>query len=271
MSIKEYLARSNINPAKVKAYYGMYFSPFRPETVPSFKVDFRKNLWVDFGLGEGGTLIDLIMKLNNCTFPEAAKKVENKDIYTVPFEQIPKKSASSILVKDILPLTHQALISYLSERKICIDTAKFQCVEVHYSVNDKNFFAVGFRNDLNGYELRNRYFKGSVSPKAITTFDPGTNDCLIFEGFMDYLSYLTMQKIWLPDTDTVVLNSVVHLDKAGNFLKKHDRIRCCLDNDEPGRRTLKEIEKGHQHVINLSDFYSDHKDLNEFLCKQAQN
>jgi len=71
ISIKDYLARMNIHPKKDKSYYGMYLSPFRAEFIPSFKVDYRKNLWYDFGSGEGGTMVDLVMKINSCTFREA--------------------------------------------------------------------------------------------------------------------------------------------------------------------------------------------------------
>jgi DNA primase len=66
----------NITPKRNNSHYGMYYSPFRSETAPSFKVDFRKNLWYDFGSGEGGTMVDLVMKINNCTFREAMKKLQ---------------------------------------------------------------------------------------------------------------------------------------------------------------------------------------------------
>ena len=57
--IREYLAGLNIYPAKDKGYYGMYHSPFREDSNASMKVDYDKNLWIDYGSNEGGTLIDL--------------------------------------------------------------------------------------------------------------------------------------------------------------------------------------------------------------------
>jgi len=30
------------------------------------KVDYDKNLWIDYGSNEGGTLIDLVMRIENC-------------------------------------------------------------------------------------------------------------------------------------------------------------------------------------------------------------
>lgn len=37
-------------------------APLRQDNTPSFKVDYGVNLWCDFGTGEGGSLIDLVMK-----------------------------------------------------------------------------------------------------------------------------------------------------------------------------------------------------------------
>ena len=41
-----------------------YLSPFRTEVSPSFNVSPKKNLWNDFGAGEGGNLINLVQKMN---------------------------------------------------------------------------------------------------------------------------------------------------------------------------------------------------------------
>jgi hypothetical protein len=41
--------------------------------------------------------------------------------------------------------------------------------EIHYKAKGKRYFALCFPNDSGGYEIRNPYFKGSFSPKDITT------------------------------------------------------------------------------------------------------
>jgi len=75
--IRGYLAEINILPAKDNGYYGMYHSPFRDDHNASMKVDFDKNLWIDYGTNEGGTLIDLVMKISNCSFHDAISRFEN--------------------------------------------------------------------------------------------------------------------------------------------------------------------------------------------------
>ena len=64
------------------------------------------------------------------------------------------------------PLSHPALRQYLRERGISADVASRFCCQVEYRYNVKQFFAVGFKNNSDGYEIRNRFFKGCVSPKA---------------------------------------------------------------------------------------------------------
>ena len=67
ISIKAYLANRNIHPVKETSHSALYHSPLRVDTNASFKVDLEKNLWIDYGTNEGGTLIDLVMKLNRCS------------------------------------------------------------------------------------------------------------------------------------------------------------------------------------------------------------
>jgi hypothetical protein len=271
ISIKDFLLGMNISPKNVKSCYGMYYSPFRGETAPSFKVDYRKNLWYDFGSGEGGTMVDMVMKLYQCSFHEAMKKLESGNMPTVVLPEKPVMQPNETILRDVLPLRNNALSGYLSQRGINMDTARSQCVEVHYSVGKKRYYATGFRNDAGGYELRNRYFKGSVSPKSITTFTLPTNDCMIFEGFMDYLSHLTINQQLQPQTDTVVLNSVVHLKKAMNFLNSHRLVHAYLDNDTAGKQALEEICREHGSVNDMSVNYQPYKDLNEYLVQSLNS
>jgi hypothetical protein len=141
-----------------------------------------------------------------------------------------------------MPLTNGALLGYLSQRKIDLDIAREQCSEIHYTVNEKAYFAIGFANDAGGYELRNPYFKGCISPKGITAINKGTKTCVVFEDFMDYLSYLTWHNQKQPQSDMVILNSVILLNKAMDFVKRHTSIQTCLDNDESGKQALAAIQ-----------------------------
>jgi hypothetical protein len=288
ISIKQYLSENGIQPAKDRGYYGMYYSPFREDNNASLKVDYNQNVWHDFGTGEGGVLIDLVMRMENCSFHEAISKLEQKysraDIGTFQNANIPtsnfsfhrknadsdlKSPESSITLQNVQSISNPALIEYLHERRIKIDIARIHCSEVHYSVNKKPYYAVGFQNDKGGYELRSKYFKGCTS-KDITSEKRNNHHCLLFEGFMDYLSFLTMKNIQNLPIDVIVLNSLSNLPKVKNTLESYKSISVFLDNDQAGKRAVLELESVCKNVIDNSFLYSKHKDLNEYLCHKQQ-
>ena len=197
--IREYLAGRGVRPAKERGYYGFYHSPLREDRTPSMKVDYDKNLWIDYGAGEGGTLIDLVMRMERCDVGEAMRLLERR-IGGSPVSSfhgtnppLPKRE-TSMIVDAVRTLENPVLLSYFTERGIDLGMARVHCSEVHYRVSGKSYFAVGFRNDAGGWELRNRYFKGCMS-KAPTTRKADCPTCLVFEGFMDYLSHLTLNML----------------------------------------------------------------------------
>jgi hypothetical protein len=271
MSIKQYLAGMNIHPVKDYGYYGMYHCPFRSDNNASFKVDYNKNVWHDFGTNAGGTMIDLVMKMNNCSFHEAANRFEKK-YADVQISNHADNSFSfhgdnpSIAIQNIVPITHPKLTAWIQERKIDLALANMYCREIHYRNRDKNYFPIGFRNDKGGYELSSLpSFKGCISPKDITTFQNGQNACLVFEGFWDFLSYLTIQKIEKSRYNIAVLNSVANVQKTMDLLKSHKEIYTYLDNDEAGRTATHAIKSACLSVKDRSERYAGYKDLNDYL------
>ena len=64
--------------------------------------------------------------------------------------------------------------------------------EVRFALAGKTCYALGFKNDSGGYELRNKNFKGSGSPKDIRFIENGSNTLAVFEGFFDFLSYRSL-------------------------------------------------------------------------------
>lgn len=288
ISIKAYLASKGIHPIKDHGYYGMYHSPLREDSNASLKVDYNKNLWIDFGSNEGGTMIDLIMRINRCTLNDAMQELNqynNTSVNQYNNTTVQQQSDSfsfhgsnsnnnnsAIIIQRILPITHKALIGYLSERKINIDIAKQHCSEIHYSVNNKPYFAIGFPNDNKGWILRSEPFKGCTS-MDITTYrntDSLKDTYLVFEGFMDYLSYLTLKNIHIPQENVIVLNSLSNLPKAINQLKDYKEVQTYLDNDEAGKKATQLIKQSHSTVMDQSTHYTKYKDLNEYLISTKQ-
>ena len=275
LSIRAYLAGRGLRPTKDNPRYGLYLSPLRKEHTPSFKVDYAQNLWYDFGLGAGGSIIDLVMRLERCDFAQALRLLGNGErtpmAVPVPSSDLPTDPALRLL-SDI-PLRHPALVGYLSSRGIDPIIASACCREVHYAVGGRNYFAVGFRNDAGGWELRSARFKGGSSPKHITTIDNQSDTVIAFEGFMDFLAYLSLKYPERLRIDAAVLNSVVNLPKAVPFISRHPVIHAFFDNDEAGRKTTSDLIRlcPRSEVIDQSSFYSGHKDVNDYLIARIKD
>ncbi|WP_418663061.1 toprim domain-containing protein [Alistipes ihumii] len=350
ISIRDFLARRGIQPKYERNGYGMYLSPLREERTPSFKVDYVRNLWYDFGLGEGGTLHTLVMRLERCDSREAIRRLQNgekrntgiaslssgiyeRSVGDGPSPVVRPAAVPALRILSDAPLRHPALVGYLASRGIVLSIAAAFCREVRYEVNGRAFFAVGFRNDAGGWELRSARFKGGSSPKHITTlkgcnatndisavidskainatsdvstitasnaitgcpatgatasFHAGNDpmDCesgrvmpashasiMVFEGFIDFLSYLSLANNIHPVSDTVVLNSVVNLSKAVPYLLQHPVIHAFFDNDEAGRKATSDLLRlcPRSEIVDQSCFYRRHKDVNDYLIARIKD
>jgi DNA primase len=271
IQIADYLNKIGYVPHTKRDSYLMFLAEYRGDHDASLKVDLNLNIWYDFGTGRSGGIIDLAMQIYNTTdISVCLQNISNaiqfseKPIFSFQKQKIQVETKSEIEITKVLPLEHPALLQYLQERCINVDVAKANCKQIHYNIKDKNYFAIGFQNNTGGWELRNKYFKG-CSGKDITTADNGGDSCVLFEGFFDYLSYLTLRHDNVT-SNVCVLNTVINLEKAKGFLKQHKTTSSFLDNDDAGRTAIAELQKDGINAIDESNKYSEYKDLNLYLC-----
>jgi DNA primase len=281
INIAGFLQSIGIAPKTAHGNSFMYCSPFRNEKTASFKVDRVKNVWFDFGTGTGGRLVDLVCQLyrvdvagallilSGAVIPEQSFSFQQQN----DFADEPKTE-----IKHIQPIQNKALIQYLTGREIEPDLAAKYCDEIYYNTYTgqvKPYFAIGFKNDTGGYELRNgiktlkypKGFKGAISPKDITTI-PGANQTAVnvFEGFIDFLSALTYFETQQANYSTIVLNGVGLVDRLLQVLPNYSKINLYLDNDSSGSKTARLIQEYRPDAVNRSiRLYPDCKDFNEFL------
>ena len=177
----------------------------------------------------------------------------------------------------VLSITHPALINYLGERCIDIEIARTVCKELHFDTRGKHYFGIGFPNIAGGYEIRNPFFKGGITPKDISLFhnEESRQSCFVFEGFMDFLSFMMLRRKennGLKRQDYLVLNSVTNIHKAIKKLSCYDSVQCFLDNDTAGRNAYLRLSKElGSSVLDSSSLYSDFKDLNDYLCAEFKH
>lgn len=280
-SIMEYLERKGIRPVRKTPAYAMYRSPLREEMRPSFKVDTEKNLWIDYAEGRGGSIIDLYMRLEGCTLSEAICRLgqkapgnttqsssSSKRETSISPNQIENVTASGtrrlICLSDTLP---PHLQEYLKKER-CIDLEKatpfLKCIS--YEVRGRRHEGIGFANSSGGYELRDdKTFKGTIAPKDITPiFEEKAHPVCLFEGFMDFLSFLSMKGE--VTNQCLVMNSVSNVARSIHYLNKRNitSVRAFLDNDDAGRKAVQEFVNAGFKVEDMTVYYRDFKDLNEY-------
>ena len=270
--LADFLARLGHEPVRRSGNELWYLAPYRGERTPSFRVNVAKQLWYDFGLGKGGDIFTLAGEfLQSGDFMAQARFIAEAANMTVAgWEKptyIPKPTKPVFENVEVAPLLRSPLTEYLSERGIPYAIASRHCYRLNYGVHRKRYFAVGFPNMAGGYEVRSSFFKGCIPPKSVSMIqseDTPSNECLVFEGFMDFLSAETLQVT--GNADCLVLNSVANVGKAVELLDGYGRIGCFLDRDEAGRRTLAALTKRYgECVADRSSLYDGCKDLNEHL------
>jgi len=272
ISISQYLEKKGIMPDSTIRGVAKYCSPLRKETKPSFHVNLSKNVWYDFGIGQGGSIIDLCMIIENADFKTALTVLEKMNLahITSNENQYPD---NKLRIKNIKPIQHKALIQYLETRNIPIKIAKIYLKEIAFNVGSAGYFALGFKNLKGGYELRSKYFKGSSSPKYYTLVQGQNNNTInLFEGFFDFLSALTYYGLVVPNNDTIILNSLTFINDVHPLLGKAQKVNIFLDNDNAGIRAINLLKKKFPKLINRSqEIYPKYNDFNDFLkSKMAQ-
>ena len=290
----------SISIIEIMAYYGkrldhtrsgLYFSPFREESNPSFHIDGSKNTWYDYGIGEGGSLFDFVCRIAGCargevydwlaSFRNMVPESEYRSI-VAPILQRQKHSSRIVIDSASHRFTRYRLVEYAASRAVSKDVLEKYCEEVLYHVDsapDRHFYAIGFKNNSGGYVLRSSISK-RCSSSDITTLGPDgkmtdaveVDKVLVFEGFMDFLSWITDVKQETPQYDCCILNSVTNLTKALPWIMAHKDIAAFMDNDQAGKDTLQKIidsvpEDAHNDVsvYDMSKLYEGYNDLNEML------
>ena len=272
---------------------GLYFSPFRDERTPSFHIDEAKNTWYDYGTSEGGNLFDFVCKFVNITRGEVydwlasfRHMVPESEYKALIAPMLERKPHSSRIVIDSAShhFTRRKLVEYASDRAVSKEVLEKYCEEIVYHVDsapDRKFYAIGFMNNSGGYVLRSSISKRCSSSDITTlgsdgemTQDATCDKVLVFEGFMDFLSWITDVKQQTPQYDCCILNSVSNIARALPWIMEHRNIAAFLDNDDAGRETLQKImdsasEGAHDVcVYDMSRLYEGYNDLNEKLSDE---
>lgn len=264
-------------PAKKTRNGYLYRAPWREDTHPSLSVTANGRGWHDLATGEHGSVIDLVMRcLNTNDVRLACEEIERQDPASFSFSQSvfeeseEKKKESGFKRFVVVKLQSRGLFAYLYHRKVNIDIAKQFLQEAHYSFKDGDsyLYALAYANDKGGYELRSSFYKGSTSPKGITThwlIDGAP--VVVFEGFFDMLSFATL--CGGVKHNYIVLNSIVNKEPALEVLNtSQNQVYLCLDNDRGGGDTTSWFLQQLPLAKDIRQRFAPAKDVNEYLTRR---
>ncbi|WP_346985973.1 toprim domain-containing protein [Chryseobacterium sp. POE27] len=271
MSIRAVLESFGLSPAKENRRTAFYFALDREEKIPSFCVDFIRNAAFDFGTGKSYDVISIVQQIKKCSVSEALKYLSSFD-FIANTEHLIQETQLEPLYKilKIIEIRHPALLQYLELRKV-VDQKKW-VREVHYELEGRKYFGIGFKNNSDGFEIRNKYAKLCLGPKDLTWINNSNsmnNEVAVFEGFFDYLSFCNVENQFNLTCDCLVLNSTAMLFKAETILKEYRKILLFLDNDANGKSVALKINTTYDNVEDCSLIFHGFKDLNEWFVKKT--
>lgn len=270
ISIEKVLQNLGCEPTKSNENESWYLSPFRIEKTASFKLNRKINRWFDHGEQKGGNVIDFVIEKFGFNVTEALSYLEKFDSFfsfqKQVFETPTKEQSNENHIKKTIPIQHLALIQYLKSRGITKFQTENNLKEVHYAINDKKYFAIGFENRSGGFEIRSKYAKICLGKKDITIISNQSQILRIFEGFFDYLSFSQIRdNKKLVKSDYLILNSVALITKNLSVLENYRTIELYLDNDTTGNKYTESIKEAFQNSIDSRGMFKGYKDLNEWF------
>lgn len=266
MDLVQYLDSLGFKPVKIRGVNSWYLSPFRIEHTASFKVNRSLNRWYDFGLGKGGNVVDFGVLYFNCAVRTLLSSFQGRVWNLHIADRFPAQLSSPLELTHTEILRTNALVQYLAIRGIPLDLAQKYCKQVSYTVYGKKYFGIGFPNDSGGYEIRNAFFKSCSRPKGVTTIRRGFTTLSVFEGFMDFLSFLKLFEGTVAiETDYLILNSLSFFEKQMEHMLSYSKVFLYLDNDKAAKQCAASARKSSNVFISRNRLYLNYKDLNDCL------
>lgn len=256
----------------------LYRVPWRNDEHPSLSVTLNGRGWNDLATGDHGSVIDLVMRcLNTHDVKVACEHIECTNpsfsfSQSIQFDYGQKEKDIAFTRFDTMPITSTGLYAYLHQRCISIDIAKQFLQEAHYSYRNSDdcsyIYALAYKNDKGGYELRNAAKKLSKAPKGITFHLYQENvPLIVFEGVFDMLSFATL--CGKVKHNYIVLNSTVNVDAAIEAIRigrnHYSKIFLALDNDNSGTDATARLLSEFPDAQDIRDRFAPHKDVNDYL------
>ena len=170
IKLEEVLVSLGHHPTKQNEKEAWYRNPFANENHASFKINKNMNYWYLHSEGIGGKNTDFMMKYLKASVKEVLEWAEKQNFSSFQPQNVIQKQNSlkqNYQITEIKELQNENLKDYLQQRGL--STKVYPLVnEIHFTIGEKNLYAIGFENLSGGWELRNSFYKGSLLMKDIS-------------------------------------------------------------------------------------------------------
>ncbi len=203
--------------------------------------------------------------------------------YVVPVKaESDREPKPTLAMHRLQEIKHPGLVAYLKDRGIPVGLAKLylkEAVMINVEKGTK-FHALAMRNEDDGFELKNMFFKGCFGRKSITFIrgsEPLTTEVHFFEGMEDFLSAACLQSEQKFEDDVIILHSVANVAKGLAYIKGYPLYKTVIswmDNDKAGESATAALKafcaEANLAFRPMNELYAEYQDVNAWYQQQPK-
>jgi hypothetical protein len=174
-----------------------------------------------------------------------------------------------INILQVTTLRSSVLKEYLYKRGLNYNQIAKYIHEVRYKNKGREYYGIGFNNNSGGYEIRNPLSKVCIGKKDISIIGNNSPVISVFEGFIDFLSYICL--FGEQTSDYLVLNSISQVNKAISYCSESNKaVLLYFDNDTAGDTATAKFLSSDNKTQDMRALYQGYKDLNDYLLAKER-
>lgn len=251
----------------------------------------QTNTFHNFYTGETGSVIDLVMKFENRTFPEAVRELSKYlSGETVKFQSYQSQTETKPFLLPPVNKDYRRAFAYLTKSRAIDRELVSRLMHEHRIYEEADHHNVVFLAGDRAGHIQHGFIRGTITGKQFRGDVPGSNKdygfslqgntkrLIVFEAPIDLLSYKTL---YPESQDHLIALGMLAQSPVYTYLKEYPEVKqisFVLDNDKKGREATRRYErefadhgyKINHDEINVKMWYAGTKDVNDYLLAVKQ-
>ncbi len=251
----------------------------------------QTNTFHNFYTGETGSVIDLVMKFENRTFPETVRELSKYlSGGTVKFQSYQSQTENKPFLLPPVNKDYRRAFAYLTKSRAIDRELVSRLMHEHRIYEEADHHNVVFLAGDRAGHIQHGFIRGTITGKQFRGDVPGsnkdygfslqgnTNRLIVFEAPIDLLSYKTL---YPESQDHLIALGMLAQSPVYLYLKEYPEVKqisFVLDNDKKGREATRKYEhefqeKGYSIIRDPASvrlWQTGKKDMNEYLVAIRQ-